>query len=165
MHNTLLTVLVTGCLALAPALAADKPKESADEKTRSEIQELLKQHDEALNKHNLDGVLATYAKADNIVLMGTGSGEVWVGRQDIADAYKHFFENFDAGTLKHECPWKTGNVQGDTAWLMAACQMQDGQKGKTRDYILNVSAVLTKNDGAWRFQNMHFSNLTGGAPQ
>jgi uncharacterized protein (TIGR02246 family) len=161
MLKTLLSVMVTGCLALTPALAA----EPADDKTKSEIQEMLKQHDEAVNQHDLEGVLATYAKSENIVLMGTGPGEVWVGKEAIADAYKHVFENFDKGKFKHECPWKTGAAQGDTAWLMASCQMKETQKDQTREYVLNVSAVLKKNDGAWRFQNMHFSNLTGGGPQ
>jgi uncharacterized protein (TIGR02246 family) len=161
MLKTLLPVMVAGCMALSQALAA----EPVDEKTKSDIQEMLRKHDEAVNQHDLDGVLATYGKSDDIVLMGTGPGEVWVGKEAIADTYKHIFENFDKGAFKHECPWKTGGLQGDTAWLMASCQMKEIKQDETREYVLNVSAVLKKNNDAWQFQNMHFSNLTGGSQE
>jgi hypothetical protein len=34
--------------------------------------------------------------------------------------------------------------------------------GKTREYVLNVSAVLKQEKGSWKFQTLHFSNLTPG---
>jgi hypothetical protein len=34
--------------------------------------------------------------------------------------------------------------------------------GKAREYALNVSAVLKKEKDGWKFQTLHFSNLTGG---
>ena len=34
--------------------------------------------------------------------------------------------------------------------------------GKTREYVLNVSAVLKQEKGGWKFQTLHFSNLTSG---
>ena len=40
--------------------------------------------------------------------------------------------------------------------------LQDAaQDGQARDYVLNVSSVLVKEKAGWRFQTLHFSNLTG----
>lgn len=156
MIRRLTAAILIGCAASMPVLAED------EDKVRTEILDLLQQHDQALKEQNLDAVMATYAADPKIVLMGTGPGEFWVGKEEIADTYKHFFEDFKKGSLNHECPWKSGGYQGDVAWLTASCQMRDVRKDKPNEYIVNVSAVVRKQNGAWRFQTMHFSNLTGG---
>jgi uncharacterized protein (TIGR02246 family) len=156
MKKPVVAVILMSCAASLPALAQE------DDKVRTEVQGVLQQHDQALNEQNLDAVMATYASDPKIVLMGTGPGEFWVGKQEIADTYKHFFEDFKKGSLKHECPWKLGGYQGDVAWLTASCQMRDIRQDKPNEYVANISAVMRKQDGAWRFQTLHFSNLTGG---
>ncbi len=126
------------------------------------VKEAIQKHDEALNKQDLAALMATYASNPDIVLMGTGPGEVWVGKQNIEETYKHFFKDFKAGSLKHDCPWSLGNQQDNVAWFAASCQMQDiGTKGK-RSYVLNLSAMLVLEQTGWKFQMMHFSNLTAG---
>lgn len=96
------------------------------------------------------------------MLMGTGPGEHWVGRDEVKDAYSHFIEDFDANTLQADCGEGSGSTQDDVVWMTAVCDYTD-QKGETeRRYIINLSAVLVKQGEAWRFHSMHFSNLTDG---
>jgi len=127
----------------------------------TEIVSLLQKHDQALNQKDLDALMSLYATGDTTVLMGTGPGEKWVGKAEIGDAYKHFFQDFDKGSLTHDCFWKTGASNGDVAWLSAICKMGDSLKSRKREYGLNISAVFERQGGAWLIRSMHFSNPTG----
>ena len=136
--------------------------QDADPKILAEIQKTLQQHDAAMKGHDLDGVMALYSAKPNAVMLGTGPGERWVGEEEIAAAYTEFFKDYDPNTFDSECTWRTSGINGDTAWLVAMCQVTDYLKNVKREYALNISAVLEKQDGKWQFSMLHFSNLTGG---
>ena len=123
---------------------------------------LLAQHDDALGQKNLDAIMNLYADGNNTVMMGTGPGERWQGKTEIRDAYSHIIQDYDAGSSKHDCYWKTGGVNGNTAWLSAMCKMSDTVKKKPREYELNVSAVFEKVNGQWLIRQMHYSNVVSG---
>jgi ketosteroid isomerase-like protein len=162
MLRAFLLALPLSALAMAPALAEEK---KMDPKVVEAVKDTLKEHDDALNKQDLKGVMALYADSPGIVLMGTGPGEFWMGKEAIADTYEHFFKDFEAGSLSHDCPFKSGSYQGDVAWLIASCQMKDKTKEGPREYVVNVSAVLTNEKGTWKYRTLHFSNLTGGGAE
>jgi ketosteroid isomerase-like protein len=127
----------------------------------TEIVSLLQKHDQALNQKDLDALMSLYSTDDTTVLMGAGPGEKWVGKGEIGDAYKHFFQDFDKGSLTRDCFWKTSASNGDVAWLSAICKMGDSLKGRKREYGLNISAVFERQGGAWLIRSMGFSNPTG----
>jgi uncharacterized protein (TIGR02246 family) len=167
-----LLVSMLGCALAAPVLAAESPKaEKAGEepkvKASEELRAIVRQHHDALNKQDLKALMALYADTPNVALMGTGPGEFWKGKAVIEDAYKHFFETFKAGSLKHDCPDVSGHEEGNNAWLMVSCVMKDSDpSGQPREFGLNVSAVLKKEKAGWRVQALHTSNASdeGGAP-
>ncbi|HYQ92853.1 MAG TPA: nuclear transport factor 2 family protein, partial [Candidatus Competibacteraceae bacterium] len=72
-------------------------QQATESKEMEAIKKTLQEHDEALNKQDLAALMDTYAANANILLMGTGPGEVWVGKQNIEETYKHFFKDFKAG--------------------------------------------------------------------
>ncbi len=92
--------------------------------------------------------------------MGVGPGERWVGKEEIADAYRHFFMDFDRGSLSTECSWHSLDVQGDVAWTMTMCNFTDYLKNVKREYAIKFSAVFERFEGRWYFVTVHFSNLT-----
>jgi len=155
--QSVLLVSLLGCALAAPIWAAESPK---PDKASEELKAVLKQHHEAMNKQDLKALLALYADSPNVALMGTGPGEFWKGKAAVEDTYKHYFETFKAGSLSHECPEASGAEDGDDAWLMASCIMKDTDpSGQSREFGLNVSAVLKKEKTGWHFQALHFSNL------
>lgn len=158
--NALFLAATLGCtLSSAPALAA-QPTDS--DKANQEVKAVLNQHDEAMNQHDIKALMMLYADDPGIALMGTGPGEFWKGKAAIEEAYKQFFQDFKAGTFKHECPEASSGRDGNVAWVIASCNMQDATPdGETREYVLNVSGVLKKEKGGWKFETLHFSNLTG----
>jgi ketosteroid isomerase-like protein len=128
--------------------------------TVDEIHAVLAQHDKVLSDKNLDALMDTFSSDPNTVVLGTGTEERWVGPQEIRAAYTEIFKDYDPGTLQAKCDWKTGNSDdaGTMAWLAAICGAKDSMQGKTRDYKLNVSATVQKQDGKWRFVMLHMSN-------
>jgi len=152
----LMIVALAVWMGMTPCLAQEANPQVA------EIRSVLQKHDAALAAHNMDALMATFASGPNTVLMGTGPGEFWVGKEAIIATYQQLFADYDPGSLTTECPWHTGDVQGNMAWLMGSCVFADSLKGKKRQYLLNISLVLEKQEGQWRIRTFHFSNLTGG---
>jgi len=52
----------------------------------------VRQHHDALNKHDLKALMALYADSPNVALMGTGPGEFWKGKAAIEEAYSIFLK-------------------------------------------------------------------------
>ena len=130
-----------------------------------EIRAVLVAHDKALNDKNLDAVMNTFSTDGNAVMLGTGAQERWMGPQEIRAAYTEIFKDYDPGTLQTDCSgWKTGGADdtGQMAWLAATCYAQDSLQGKKRDYTLNVSGTVAKQNGQWRFVVLHMSNAYEG---
>jgi uncharacterized protein (TIGR02246 family) len=158
-YRNLLAATLT-CVLTTPVWAAQPPE---TDPVREEIRAMLRQHDEAMDKQDVKALLALYADDPTIAMMGTGPGEFWKGKAEIENAYQEFLKDFKAGSLKHQCPDTSGSHHGEVAWLVASCNMEDiTPEGQKREYVLNVSAVLKKEKGDWKFQTLHFSNLTGG---
>jgi len=145
----------TNSVASKPANANSDKKVAVDD-----IRAVLTAHDKALNDKNLDAVMATFSSDPNTVVLGTGAEERWVGQQEIRGAYTEMFKDYDPGTLQSNCDWKTGGSDdaGTMAWLAAICSAKDSLQGKTREYKLNVTATVQKEEGKWHFVSLHMSN-------
>lgn len=154
-----ITVICALIFTLGSVDGRGQKTQSAD---LSQIVALLQTHDNALNQHDLDGIMSVFAPNANIVVLGTGPGERWSGKDEIRGAYTEIIKDFDKGTATHDCYWKTGEILGETAWVASMCKFADSKDGKKREYELNVSGVLRRIGGKWYFQSLHFSNLTGG---
>lgn len=129
--------------------------------TVEEIRAVLAAHDKALNDKNLDAVMSTFSTDGNTVVLGTGTEERWMGPDEIRAAYTEIFKDYDPGTLQTDCAgWKTGGADdsGTMAWLAATCNAKDSLQGKAREYKLNVSGTIARQNGQWRFVVLHMSN-------
>jgi uncharacterized protein (TIGR02246 family) len=136
----------------------DQPPDGA---LKAAVKQVWQSQHKALDAHDIEGVMATFANSDDIMLMGTGPGEHWVGREEIKDAYAHFMENFDAHSMEVQCGEGAGTSRGDVVWLTGVCQFSDQQGDQTRQYQMNLSAVLVKQGDHLRFHTAHFSQLMG----
>jgi uncharacterized protein (TIGR02246 family) len=156
MTITYLALLAIFVCGAAVTTRAQQP----DPKTVAEIKEMLEKHDKALNEKNLQALMETFAPGPNTVVMGTGPGERWVGADEIRQAYTEIFKDFDAGTLQVTTTWRTGNAEGNVAWISAQCHCVQFMKNEKREYALNVSGTLVKRDGQWKIVALHMSNPT-----
>jgi ketosteroid isomerase-like protein len=153
--SSFLLAATVGCLLTVPVWAAAEADKLSDE-----LRAVLRQHDEALNQHNLEAIMALYVDAPNIAMMGTGPGEFWRGREAVESAYQAIIDDFKAGSMSYECPESSAGKHGDVAWFASSCTMKDTTPDdESREYSLNVSGVLVNTADGWRYQMMHFSNL------
>ncbi len=163
MRRIVLTglALATGIVTLA-SCAQVAHTEANTPKAAAAVRALWQDQHKALDAHDIAGVMGTFADSDDIMLMGTGPGEHWVGKEDVKDAYAHFMKDFDPNTKEVKCGEGAGTSKGNVAWLTAVCDFKDKKGGGSRHFILNISAVLVKQGDAWRFHTMHYSQLLGG---
>ncbi len=136
---------------------APKGKINADVKT------VVEQHNKSFGAQDLKGVMDTYASSPEVVLMGTGPGEVYVGDEAIGGAYGQFFNRFDANTLNFSYDWALAASTGNFAWFAVTTTISGAVKGEKKERVFNMSGTLEKLKGKWRFLGVHFSRL--GAEQ
>jgi ketosteroid isomerase-like protein len=154
--------LITGLAAVAAVATLNssaQAQDKADNPQLDAIRALLKAHDDAMTSHDLKGVMATLS--DKASIMGSGPGEMWVGPEEIKDAYEHFFQGYDKGQQEFEYKFKHGGLGADMGWLMASGNVKAKKDGKAVTFPLNVSLTVSKAGDQWKIASMHFSTLTG----
>ncbi len=156
-RGLLFMVLVS--LVLVSPCAAKRGGTSVSE----DVKAVVEQHNKAFNAQDLKGVMDTYASDPNVVLMGTGPGESYVGEEAIGGAYSQFFSRFDANTLNFKYDWILTASKGSFAWFAVTTTMEGMAKNERKERALNMSGALEKVKGNWRIVAMHFSRL--GAEQ
>lgn len=159
------TIVLMG-LALATGIVAGAAQaqdaQSAENTPQEAVDALWQNQHKALDAHDIEGVMGTFADSNDIMLMGTGPGEHWVGKEEIKEAFSHFMKNFDPHTQEIQCGEGAGTSKENVAWLTAVCDFKNKKGEESHHYVLNISAVLVKKDDAWRFHTMHYSQLLGG---
>lgn len=151
--------VATAAGALAVAAMSSAAEAKAQGPHTSALKALLAAHNTAFTNHDLKGVLATMTP--HAVLMGTGPGELWVGTAELANAYQHFFKDFEKGAQKFQELWYDEKLGGDLASLMVVFKVTMTQGGKSNDVGINMSVLAEKRGNGWMIRNLHFSNLSG----
>ena len=153
--RTVIAFLLLFSIALTSGLARAEPSGA-----EAEIRAFLTKHAQAFKARDIDGIMALWAAGPDIVLMGTGPGERYVGRKEVREAHLEFFKMFDAED--NRITWTKVGSDGNMAWIMAMAQVSSYYKNIRNEFAVNWSAVLKKQDGEWRFVTRHFSILTDG---
>lgn len=159
MKNRLVLILplVLGSWATVGwALSEGSPK------VPPEVKEVFVRYDRAVGEHDLAGVMAAFAPDNNTVLLGTGEGERWLGKEEIQAAYAELFKSFDPGSRETRCTWTRAEVKGNLAWMASMCWVSDFLKNEKREYATNLTIVLEQLDSKWYFRVVHFSNNNAG---
>jgi ketosteroid isomerase-like protein len=132
-------------------------------KVNADVKAVVEQHYKALSAQDLKGVMDTYSFSPDVVLMGTGPGEVYVGDEAIGGAYDQIFGRFEPATLTFVYDWALAASMGNFAWFAVTVTIAGTVKNEKRERVLNMSGALEKMKGKWRFVGVHFSRL--GAEQ
>lgn len=154
-------------LSLAVVLMASEAGQerfAATDEQITEIKALLQAHDVAFTNHDLEGVLACYVTGPRTVVMGTGPGEVWVGKEEISQMYEQMFLDFDRGKQEFAYNWRQGGLNGRTAWLNTMGEVRLTKDGEEKAFAMNASCIIVRDGEGWKFVNFHFSTF-GDAPE
>ncbi len=153
-----LLTLVVLLLALGVSQAGQ-----TDAKAEAGIKKLMDSYRAAVGKQDLAGVMKSYADGPDTVVMGSGPGELYVGKESIENAYRAFFSNYK--TEKSKITWMKSGVNGNAAWVLGTSLITQTQQKGTNEFEMNWSVVMVKKGGEWKIVALHFSHLTGPAEQ
>ncbi|HTP65385.1 MAG TPA: nuclear transport factor 2 family protein [Geobacteraceae bacterium] len=154
VHRVLAGMVLICFAVVSPCLA-----ENAGAKLTGQVTALLQKQDVSLNAHDVKGVMKTYLAGPEIILMGTGPGEVYRGVEGVEGAYSQFFTRFEKGTLSIAYDWVSAGSREDLGWFAAEGTIKAKIKEQMKEIGFNMSGTLIKQKGGWRFVIMHFSRL------
>lgn len=157
------SAIVGGIAAVSTVAVLTATASAAENPELENVRALLRAHDDAMKRQDLHGVLALMS--DKAVIMGTGPGEVYSGRREISNAYKHFFLGFDKGEQEFDYHFKKGELEPGMGWLMASGNVKAKKDGKAYQFPINISLTVSNASGKWKIASMHFSTLTGPGSQ
>ncbi len=127
----------------------------ADPATEREILAVLESYGEALRSNDADTLVNLYTGDDQMMLIGSISGEFAVGPAEVAALYRRIF----AEPQHLDLQWERVKVfcSGEVAWLGA-----DGSlvSGETR-IPYRLTAVLKRHGESWKFAHFHGSTSEG----
>jgi uncharacterized protein (TIGR02246 family) len=133
----------------------------ADEResgVEAEVFAALQAYGKAIGEKNVDACMAAYAPGLGTIMLGTGPGERWVGDEEIREAHTHILGAFDKESSMST--WKLLRIKDDIAWGASQRAVTSYYKNQKKEFYLNISAVLMKQDGKWRIVLFHYSNVT-----
>lgn len=149
-----LLTLVVLLLALGISQAGQ-----TDPKAEAGIKKLIDSYQAAMEKQDLAAIMKCFAEGPDTVVMGTGPGELYVGKESIENAYRGFFSNYV--NEKDKITWMKSGINGNAAWLVGTSLVTQTQKKGKNEFEMNWSAVLAKHGDQWKIVALHFSHLTG----
>jgi uncharacterized protein (TIGR02246 family) len=135
----------------APAAPAAPPAAAP------EISAVMHAYAEAFQAKDIEGVMKTFADDPATIMMGTGDGETWVGKESIRAAHNAFFASIKKETTERKL--LSAKQTGDTAWLAGFMTAKQTNEAGDNEFQLNLSLVLEKQGGEWRIVCMHFSRF------
>jgi uncharacterized protein (TIGR02246 family) len=157
--------LSIGLLTLVVLLLASGVPQArqTDPQAEAGLKKLMESYQAAVEKQDLVAIMKCFADGPDTVVMGTGPGELYVGKESIENAHRAFFSNYVKEQDK--ITWMKSGVNGNAAWIAGTSQIIQTQKKGENAFDMNWSAVLEKQEGEWKIVAFHFSHLTGpGGP-
>jgi ketosteroid isomerase-like protein len=152
VKKTICVALIAVISLYAMSFAASGEAVSPGEK---EIKTFLNRQLEAFAKKDLQALMEMLADEPNVVMIGNGPKDRWVGPDQIKQIYRRQMASYSSEALK--LTWTSIGVKGDIGWFSAALAIDEEEaKGKEKLEI-NWSGVLQKHKGRWALVQSHFS--------
>jgi ketosteroid isomerase-like protein len=145
-YTLLMSVWFLGCIVVPFAMAGEIQHE-AD----AAIREALIRMNEMLATKDLDKVMSIYDDADDIMVIGSDSGEVFIGRERVRVFMKFivsmpfiFSFELEPTTIRH---------QKDMAWVFCDGKMVHTRtNGKISRFPYRIMAVMVERGGIWKWK-------------
>lgn len=133
-----------------------------DAEAEREVLGTLERYAERYGAKDVDGVTVLFADDPDVLLIGTGADERWLGKGEVR---QQFARNF-AEAERTRFEWVTQHVAaaGDAAWVAADAVVHVTVGGKERSIPIRFTVVLERQNGAWRWLHRHASVAAGDQP-
>ena len=127
----------------------------AGTKTKSEIVKTIKEMWAAYARCDVEGVLSFYAPDSDVVVLGSGPDEKYIGPKG---ARKGLYRDFSQSeSTKVKLSDVRVSAAGKVAWLAADCLFVARVAGSDIRMAGHLTAVFEKRAGRWLIMQSHFS--------
>ena len=116
---------------------------------------------DAYRRRDLDEVLSYYSSDADLVAVGTGAEERFVGPDSLKAGLVHDFSQEHEAALK--ISWASVSGTGNVAWVAADCIAEVAAGPRTISVPCRLTAVLEQKGDKWLIMQTHFSLPAGGA--
>ena len=127
----------------------------ADAKTRAEIMKTIREMWTAYSHRDIEEVLSFYAPDADMVVLGSGPDEKYVGAKEARKGLQRDFSQSESAKVK------LSNIRisaaGKIAWLVADCLFKARVAQGEMSMAGRLTAVLEKRRGRWLIVQSHFS--------
>lgn len=110
---------------------------------------------EAYSRKSSQRILASLTHEIAPVVIGIGSGDRQVGREEIKDQLEKDFQSIESGSI--EVLWQHSVVRDDMAWIVAETQVSLLESGEKVSFPARLSAIACVESGKWKWAHWHFS--------
>ena len=146
-----IAMLLAGLMAFPGNLAAPR-----NARIKKEIQTHITAYNVLYQKKDVKGIMALYSNDPDIIMIGAGKGQHFIGYAAIQEAYQRELSAFGEITSV-ECKTLSLLIEGDIVTL-AAERYLTAMKGSERVNVASgFTAVLRNISGSWFFLQTHFS--------
>ena len=124
--------------------------QTSSEKVHKEILETLKLWNTAASAANVDKAILLFDNSDNIMLIGSDSGEVYKGKDQIKGWLTQIFKNVSFS-------WEMNRIDidynGNTAWLFVdGLMIVKFNNGETFKKPYRFSGIMVKKKKTWKWR-------------
>jgi ketosteroid isomerase-like protein len=152
VKKTICVALVAAISLYAMCFAANSGAASPGEK---EIKAFLNRQLEAFAKKELQALMGMLAENPDVVMIGNGPNDGWVGRDKIRQIYERQMASSRSEALK--LTWTSIGAKGDIGWFSAALVIEAKEAAGKEKLEINWSGVVQKRKGTWVQVQSHFS--------
>ncbi len=124
-------------------------------KPETKVKSALDHFMKAYEKKDVNGIINLFSNKPGVVFIGTGSDEKCLGLDKLKNQFERDFIQSEKVHVSQK--WETVSVLGQVAWLAAEVDFKTKIKGKAKEFLTRLSAVLENQDEQWRFIHMHIS--------
>jgi ketosteroid isomerase-like protein len=153
MSAASLIALLAGCQPIQPIKGANSMK--ADVKTETAVKAALDKVAEAYAKRDIDGLLAGFASAPDVIMYGTGADEKRIGREEIRVQAKRDWSQTEAAAF----PYGSMSISaaGPVAWAAVDASFDVQAGGQALSFPARITFVLEQRGEQWLIVHAHFS--------
>jgi uncharacterized protein (TIGR02246 family) len=131
-----------------------------DDESERAVLETLDRYAGRYGAKDVDGVTELFADDPDVLLIGTGADERWLGKTEVR---RQFVRNFsEAGQTRFEWISRHVAAAGDAAWVAAEAVVHATVDGRELSIPLRFTVVLEHGEQGWRWLHRHASVAAAG---
>ncbi|MBN1762244.1 MAG: nuclear transport factor 2 family protein [Methanomicrobia archaeon] len=137
----------------------------ADKKTEAEIRAVLERMAEAYENKDVDAVMSCYAPDPDVVSIGTGKDEKYIGPEQLRRAYERDFTQSESVAMTFDWLSVSTAAAGNVAWLASDITIHVQVSGKHLTLSGRLTGVVENRGGNWLLVQGHFSLPAAEQPE